>query len=186
MERCYLPEEIEGDRVVLRRHRPALAELMFSYIEKDRERLARFLTWVEFTQTLEDEQSYISLASVKWESFEVFDYGIFDKISGFYMGNIGVHQISWENECCEFGYWILGQFEGKGFVVDSVAALERACFLAGFHRLEIRCSSNNLRSARVPERRGFSLEGRLVQNRVESGEHYDTLIYGKLNPNQGA
>lgn len=180
MDRCHLPEQIDGDRVILRKHRPELAELMFSFIEKDRDRLARYLPWVEFTQSIEDERSYISLALVKWEAYEVYDFGIFDKISGFYMGNIGVHHISWENECCEFGYWILGQFEGKGFVADAVSTLERACFAAGFHRIEIRCSSNNLRSAKIPERRGFKLEGRLAQNAIELGERRDTLIYGKL------
>ncbi len=55
MDKHHLPELIPGSRVELRRHRPELAELMFSYVDRDRERLARFLPWVEFTKTLEDE-----------------------------------------------------------------------------------------------------------------------------------
>jgi ribosomal-protein-serine acetyltransferase len=180
MEKSHLPEVIEGSRITLRKHRPELAELMFSYVDRDRARLAGFLPWVEFTRTLEDERSYISLARAKWEIHELYDYGIFENTSGYYLGNIGVHNIAWEHERCEFGYWILGDFEGKGYVSEAVTRLEQACFQLGFHRVEIRCSSRNLRSARVPGRCGYTLEACLREDVWEEEGWRDTLIFAKL------
>lgn len=68
------------------------------------------------------------------------------------MGNLGVHTISWENDRREIGYWILGQFEGQGYMTEAVDAVTAELFRHGFNRVEIRCSSLNSKSAGVPER----------------------------------
>ncbi len=48
----------------------------------------------------------------------------------------------------------------------------------GARRVEIRCDSRNLPSARVAERAGFLLEGELHNNEVSTdGEPRDTLIF---------
>ena len=44
------------------------------------------------------------------------------------MGNSGVHIAQWESRCCELGYWILGDFEGQGYMSEAVTALESAPF----------------------------------------------------------
>ncbi len=96
------------------------------------------------------------------------------------MGNIGVHTIVWEHGRCEIGYWLLGDFEGRGYMSEAVLALEQACFLHGFHRVEIRCSSQNLRSARVPRRCGYTLEACLREDAWENHQWRDTLVFSKL------
>jgi hypothetical protein len=63
---------------------------------------------------------------------------------------------------------------------EAVSALEKACFDLGFHRVEIRCSSKNVRSASVPEKCGYILEGKLKEDVFEMGDKRSTLIYGKL------
>jgi RimJ/RimL family protein N-acetyltransferase len=51
----------------------------------------------------------------------------------------------------------------------------------GARRVEIRCDSRNLDSARVAERAGFALEGTLHNNEVGTdGTLRDTLIYARL------
>ena len=51
----------------------------------------------------------------------------------------------------------------------------------GNRRLEIRCDSCNLPSARVAERAGFQLEGELRNNELDtSGHPRDTLVYTKI------
>jgi len=96
------------------------------------------------------------------------------------MGNAGVHSISWENHRCELGYWILGSFEGQGYMAEAVATIEATCFKRGFNRIEIRCSSLNERSASVPKRLGYKLDGVLREEKVEAGRYRDTLVFAKI------
>lgn len=180
MERKEFPELITSPRLELRKHTQDLAETMYSYVDQDRERLRMFLPWVDMTRSVDDETAYIKMSHASWEKGTLFDYGLFERETGTYLGNIGVHNIAWAHDRCELGYWILGKFEGKGFVSEAVEALEKVCFGMGFHRVEIRCCSINPRSAAVPRRLGYSLDGTLKENTIEQGNYRDTLVFGKL------
>lgn len=153
---------------------------MFLCVDQDRERLRKFLPWVDGTRTLEDEKAYIQMTLEKWESGQLFDYSIYLKADGAYLGNVGIHSIFWEHDRCEIGYWILGRFEGQGYMSEAVRALEATCFETGFHRVEIRCSSKNVRSASIPERLGYRHEGTLREDSLEKGVRRDTLVFAKL------
>jgi RimJ/RimL family protein N-acetyltransferase len=156
--------------------------MMFGYIDKDRERLRRFLPWVDATKSVQDTINFIKMSHEKWNAGELFNYGVFNKERNIFVGNIGLLAVKWEHECCEIGCWIAEEFEGKGFISDAVTALEIACFEKGFHHIEIRCNPLNKRSASVPIRLGYHLDGTLVQNAIEMGRHRDTSVFGKINP----
>lgn len=180
MEFKHLPESISTPRLILRKHRRDQSEIMFQLVEQDRQRLREFLPWVDLSQKAEDTLAYIEEALEKWKNYQLYDYGIFRSEDSTYMGNIGVHNINWDQQRCEIGYWIAGPFEGKGYMSEAVRALEQACFKAGFHRVEIRCSAKNLRSAAVPQRLGYHLDGCLRQDSIEHGKFRDTLVFSKL------
>ncbi len=180
MEHRKFPEVINTERLILKRHAEDLSQTMFDYVDQDRERLRRFLPWVDHTKTVDDELDFIRMTRAKWDKHELFDFGIHRKSDNLYLGNLGVHTISWEHQRCELGYWILGQFEGQGYMSESVQALHNAAFEVGFHRVEIRCSSSNLKSASVPERLGYHLDGVLRQQAIEQGQYRDTMVFSKL------
>lgn len=180
MEKVYLPNEILSERVILKRHSTDLASQMFQYVDKDRARLRKFLPWVDTTKTLEDELNYIKFANDQWDKHLLFDYGIYRKSDILYMGNCGVHTISWSHNRCELGYWILGDFEGQGYMSESVQALEKVLFEVGFNRVEIRCDPANLRSARVPQKNNYQFEGILKQNFIHDDRYVDTKVFAKL------
>jgi ribosomal-protein-serine acetyltransferase len=184
MDKKPFPERLTSERVVLKKHDLSLAQTMFTYVDRDRERLRVFLPWVDLTRTVEDELVYLRKAQQDWADGMIFDYGIFNAATGVYMGNAGVHTIRWEHDCCELGYWVFGDFERKGFVSEAVTLIERTCYQLGFHRIEIRCNAKNERSASVPRRLGYQLDGVLRGNAVEHGHYRDTLVFGKLNPSQ--
>ena len=181
LKRTPLPDFLISPRVLLRRHETDFAALMYAAVDQDRARLGVFLPWVEQTKKLEDTIGYIKMAREKWDSGELFDYSMFLEKGGAYVGNIGIHTISWDHRRCEVGYWILGAYEGQGLMAEALRALERALFAVGFNRVEIHCSSANARSAGVPRRGGYRLEGQLRQDRIESNGYTDTLIFGKLS-----
>lgn len=180
MDNKFFPEEIVGERIVLRRHEASLAQTMFDYVNKDRARLRVYLPWVDSITTVDDEAKYIDFANDCWNKFTMFDFGVFRKSDNVYMGNVGVHSIQWKSEVCELGYWILGDFEGRGYVSEAVRALERAAFALGFERVEIRCSSVNFKSAAVPMRSGYTMEGCLRSNGSVNGRRVNTFVFSKI------
>lgn len=182
LEPQSLPESIATERLLLKKHEQSLASQMFAAIEIDRARLRKFLPWVDLSSEEIDSYKYILSCQENWENQSRFDYGIFLKESGEYMGNVSLLSIGWRHYRAAFGYWILGKFEGKGYMTEAVKALEEVCFQIGFHRIEIRCSSENERSASIPKRLGYVLEGHLKEYSIVNGKFHDTLIYGKINP----
>src|SRR5258707_15252529 len=123
MEKQPFPEWLEGERLILKKHARDEAERMFQYVEQDRPRLRRFLPWVDATTTVADEARYIDEALIKWDACSMFDFGLFRKSDHLYLGNFGVHSIVWKHERCRLGYWILGDFEGQGFVSESAGGV---------------------------------------------------------------
>jgi RimJ/RimL family protein N-acetyltransferase len=180
MKATPLPEQIAAERITLKKHSLEIAEQMFGYVDQDRERLRVFLPWVDSTRSVEDERGYIKMTHDKWASNELFDFGIFRNSDSLYLGNCGIHSIAWPHNRCEIGYWILGAFEGQGFISEAVRALEKTLFEIGFNRVEIHCSSSNARSASVPRSNGYQLEGTLRQDAIENGTYRDTFVFAKL------
>ncbi len=176
MQKNHPREELVGTRLVLRKHDPGLAAPMYDHVDHDRARLRLFLPWVDLTRSVKDEIDYIEMTSEAWNNHAVFDYGLFRKPDGAYMGNCGVHTIHWQERRCEIGYWILGVFEGQGYVSEAVRVLESELFRLGFDRIEIRCDAKNARSAAVPRRNGYHLD-KVV--RKEGEGQRDTLVFAK-------
>jgi ribosomal-protein-serine acetyltransferase len=96
------------------------------------------------------------------------------------MGNIGVYEIDWENECCKIGYWILGRFEGNGYVRESVVCLERVLFDMGFNRVVIMCEEENQRSRKIPLSLGYTLEGTLREYVKRDDRFMSHEVHSKL------
>jgi ribosomal-protein-serine acetyltransferase len=180
MDIAFPQERFEGSRIVLRRYELADAEAMFAAIEADRPRLRTFLPWVDLIRVPADEETYIRSAALQWMEGRLFDFGIFARDTGAYLGNIGVHTISWIDERAELGYWLSSAGEGKGLMTEAVALIEAELFRLNFHRIEIRCNDANARSAAVPRRAGYVHEGTLREDVIEHGQRRNTMVWGKL------
>jgi RimJ/RimL family protein N-acetyltransferase len=180
MEKQYLTELIEGERVTLKRHSIDLAQKMYQYITDDKERLARFLPWPNNINSLEDETSFIRNCNESWDNYQGVHYGIFRNSDNEYMGNISAFSFIWSKCSCEIGYWILGKFEGKGYMSDAVKLLEKKLFATGFNRIIICFDPQNKRSGSIPRRLGYSFEG-ISREALKIGDTFNNLeVYSKL------
>jgi ribosomal-protein-serine acetyltransferase len=178
MNKHYPREVLKGPRVELRKHELGVAREMFRLVDADRVRLGRFLPWVAGMHSVAEEEEYVRFSHVEWEEYRLFDYGIF--VAGRYVGNCGAHTIAWEHDRCELGYWLAGEAEGKGIMSEAVRVLEGELFRLGFHRIEIHCDPENVRSAAVPSRNGYTLEATLRDHKVEQSRRRGTMIWAKL------
>jgi ribosomal-protein-serine acetyltransferase len=178
----YFPELILGRKTTLKKMELANAKLMFDSVIKDRERLAAFLPWVPFIQSIEDETRFIKGTHEEWSQSQSFHYSFFDSKTGKYLGNLGHHTVSLENHSCEIGYWILGEAEGKGLMKDATEALIRETLKLGFHRIVICCEPANKRSANIPKALGFTYEGCLRDEKLmKEGRYRSTDVYSLLS-----
>lgn len=180
MDKIYLKETLDGVNIILKRHEIELAQKMFEYICKDRERLSQFLPWPKHVKTIDDEIKFIEDSIDAWEKYTSAAYAIFRKNDNEYLGNIGAFNFDWNHDSCEIGYWILGDFEGKGYIREAVQILEDELFFIGFNRIVVLIKEENQRSKTIPKSLGYTYEG-ILRDLRKSDEGYVSLeIHSKL------
>lgn len=78
----------------------------------------------------------------------------------------------------ELGYWLAEEYWGQGIMSKAVKQLCGQAFEAfDIVRIYAEPFSNNARSARVLEKAGFVLEGRLKNSIYKNGEIADSFMY---------
>jgi ribosomal-protein-alanine N-acetyltransferase len=80
----------------------------------------------------------------------------------------------------QLGYWLGEEFWGRGIMTEAVSEFVIYCFKKfPLHRIYAEAYANNLASARVLEKAGLVLEGRLRKNVVKDGKVLDSLLFAK-------
>jgi RimJ/RimL family protein N-acetyltransferase len=99
-----------------------------------------------------------------------------------HIGTIGLHNLDWKNRSTEVGLFI-GRKDlwGKGYGTAALRALVGFAFAElNLHRVWLRVFETNPRARRSYEKTGFTLEGRLRQDRFHGGRYHDTLVLSLL------
>ncbi len=82
----------------------------------------------------------------------------------------------------ELGYWLGEPFWGRGIMTDAVrAVVEHGFSELGLLRIYAEPYAGNLGSARVLEKAGFELEGRMRAGVFKDGRILDQLLYSVVN-----
>lgn len=154
------------------------ADELFALVDANRERLRKWLPWVDHNNSAQDSREFIERSLEKTAAQEELTYGIWsnERIAGV----VGVF-LRAKAPTAEIGYWIGSEFEGRGLITKSVAALLPDLFeTRDLNRVEIQCAPANLRSRAIPERLGFQLEGTLREADRLYDRFVDNCIYGLL------
>jgi len=171
--------QLHESELTLRILESADVPALFALIDADRERLGRFLPWVEETRTERDTLRFIDDAADERRRRRSLVLGI--AVRGALAGTIGLHYVDWFDRSAEIGYWIASGLEGCGYVTRATRQLIGVAFgAAGLHRLVIRCAIDNARSRAVAERLGFQLEGSLRQAQWIAGRFVDQHLFALL------
>jgi RimJ/RimL family protein N-acetyltransferase len=177
--RLELPEQLEGERVVLRPWQESDARGLWEAVESSREALGEFLPWVPEYRSPEDAAPTIRRMRARWITREDLVVGIFDRASGRPLGGTGLHRINWRIRAFEIGYWLRTSAVGNGYVTESVRILTRFAFEElEANRVEIRMDVRNVRSRAIPERLGYIYEGCLRQSAADvHGQPHDVDVF---------
>ena len=82
----------------------------------------------------------------------------------------------------EIGYWLGEPFWGQGIATSAVVTLTEFAFdnLVDLERIQAHVFSSNPASARVLEKAGYGLEGRLRRSVFKNGQLLDQWVYARL------
>jgi RimJ/RimL family protein N-acetyltransferase len=175
-----LPSELRGSRVLLRPYRGDDAEEVFAAIDESRDHLRPWVTWVDNNRTVDEVRDFCIRSQASWLLRTELALGVFDAVSGRYLGGTGLHNLDWELRAFEIGYWLRVTAIGHGYATESTRLLvDFAQSFLRARRVTLRCDARNEASRRVAERAAFVLEGRLRNVTIRpDGVVSDDLVYG--------
>jgi ribosomal-protein-serine acetyltransferase len=170
-ERIELP-----DGAFLRLFVPEDADEVFATVDRERDRLRRWLPWVDDSRRPDDTRRFIE-ETIATDGRE-YAYGIW-AADGF-AGAIGLHTDP-GNRSAMIGYWIDEEHEGRGLVTKASRALTEVAFRdLAMYRVWLTADPSNVRSCAVAERLGFVREGVHRGDTLHDGTFRDTVVYAIL------
>ena len=149
-------------------------------IQKNSHHLNRWLPWA--TSDYDDTKSLDLINRYMKRLAE--DQGML--IGLFYQGQLAgwlcFREWDRRNQIAEIGYLIGEDFQGKGLIGRAVEAMITFAFTdLGMNRVEIIMDVENVRSAAVPQRLGFTLECTRKQGAINNGQKRDLYVYVLLH-----
>lgn len=174
---------IETERMIIRCYKPEDAITLNQTVKLNMSHLLPWMPWVKAEcDSIEQKIERIRKFRGEFDLGHDYLYGIFDKTDQKMIGSIGLHTRP-EGDAREIGYWISVENINKGFATEAVSALTRVGFdVALLSRIEIHCSTDNIRSITIPKKNHYTLEA-VLKNRISDahGNVNDKMIWTLFN-----
>jgi RimJ/RimL family protein N-acetyltransferase len=174
-----LPDELLGERVLVRPYRPGDGQAVWEAVDESRERLRPWLPWTDTHRTPADSEAFVRRSWGNWAVRSDLIVGVWERETGRYLGSSGIHPRDWDVRWFEVGYWLRTGAEGHGYITEAVGLLLKLAFeTLHADRVDLRCDTRNTRSAAVALRLGFIHEGTQRQScRAPGGDLRDMMIF---------
>jgi ribosomal-protein-serine acetyltransferase len=151
---------------------------MTELIVRNQARLARWEPWAEQPATLDGTRAYIRAALEDFVRGRQISTIIAVDAGRVFVGRCGM-RINPQLGLGDIGYWIDGEYEGRGIAGRAARALITAVFdEVGLSRVDLRTSVGNTRSRALAERLGFTFEGVLPRGLQFMRRADDVALYG--------
>jgi ribosomal-protein-serine acetyltransferase len=153
-----------------------LSQEIYDLIDKDRDYLGQWLSWVPKVQSCDDvKQNLRDRIDGYNTGTSASFYVVYNNVI---VASVGFITINKNDKKGEIGYWISSQYQGKGIVSKSV----KACISYGFEKLAlnkiiIQCARGNSRSINLAGKLGFGIEGVLKEDRIRNNRYHDTFYF---------
>jgi RimJ/RimL family protein N-acetyltransferase len=178
------PIRFETERLIVRRYEAGDGAWYFAAGQKNRLHLEQYESGnvILSLKSAEEAENAIQGMLGDWAAGNCFFLGAFEKDSGEFAAQIYIGATNWDIPEFEVGYIADQDHEGKGYVTEAL----KGCLVFLFKNLKaervwLECDDTNLRSRRVAERSGFTLEAHFRQNKLHpNGSTSGTVVYGLL------
>lgn len=150
---------------------------LFDLVDRSRGYLEEWLPWVKNTVDVDSELSFIRNSMQRMEFGIGIDMGIWFR--ELLAGVIGFNNIDLNNMKGTIGYFLGERFQGRGIMITSCRTLVNYGFhKLNLHKIVIRCATENMKSRRIPEKLGFTVEGTLREEELLTKGYVDHHYYG--------
>jgi RimJ/RimL family protein N-acetyltransferase len=154
------PEQLETQRLVLRRYLPNDAEALLTLVGANLDLLRREFVQLAGLASKVESQSFITEKSDQWTTARTFCFGIWHKSTGELIGQLQVKNVTWEIPSAELGYFIGTAWHRLGYATESVQQILRVAFeQLSFERIFVRILPGNRESFALAKKLGFREEG---------------------------
>ncbi len=174
---------IQTSRLVVRCWDPRDAAMLKKAIDANLDHLRPWMDWAQDEpRPLEPKIEMLRRARAQFDLNQDYPFGIFNPEETRVIGGGGLHTRIGIG-ALEIGYWIDQEFINQGLATEAAAALTRVAFeVEEVRRVEIHCDPNNVRSARIPKKLGFTLEVVRRKFLYQGGDRFrDTMIWTLLD-----
>lgn len=170
--------ELQGGKLCFRTLDTRDTKAVHSYASD--QNVKRFIGW-PLMKTMDETRGYIE-EMLRREAVGTHLYAsIVLKETGAHIGTAMIFNFDKEANQAEVGYVFHSSSWGKGYGTEAVALMCAFAFdFLNLHKLNARVVDANIGSARVLEKNGFQLEGRLRDHHFIDGSYYDSLLFGRL------
>jgi RimJ/RimL family protein N-acetyltransferase len=177
-----IPERFESNRLLIRAPLWEDGVKMNEAIKESIEELRPWMAWAQTLPTIEESEAGMRRARLQFLDRSDLMLLLFHKETGQLVGSSGLHRIDWQSRKFEIGYWVRTSAGNQGYITEAADAITNfAIYELQANRIEIRCDDRNVRSARVAERLGFTLEGILRNDTCDvQGLLRNTKIFAKV------
>jgi len=158
------PERIDiGGGALLVRCRTDRSAAAVAAVNTSLDHLRPWMAWAGAPTTEAAMATFFAASEELWEQRRDFGYSIVDPADTVVLGGCGLHGRLGPHGL-EIGYWVHVDHIGQGLATAASRGLtDAALSIEGIDRVRIQCVEDNVRSARVPAKLGFTLEGVSVQ-----------------------
>jgi RimJ/RimL family protein N-acetyltransferase len=172
--------ELRTERLVLREIRSDDWPAVLAYHRDPR--YLRYYAWTEDRSEAEVRAFVDMLAALQHEQpRRKFQLAITLPGDDTLIGNCGIRRKDANDFEGDIGYELNPEHWGCGYATEAARTMVAHGFeQLGLHRVSSWCIADNAASARVLDRCGLRLEGRLRDNEHFKGRYWDTLLYGLL------
>lgn len=142
--------------------------------------VSRFIGW-RLMDTLEDTSNFIQVMLKREEDQTHLYASVVLKETSEVIGTVMLFAFDKEANKAEIGYVFHKDYWGKGYGSEGLALLSDHAFQKlHLHKLHAAVVDVNIGSARILEKNGYVLEGRLKDHYFIDDIYYDGLLYGKI------
>jgi len=171
--------EFDGKRVSIRPLKYSDAPEIYENV-RDKE-IVRWTVSIPHPYPKDGAVKFIRKARYNITKKKSYPFGLVLKETGRVTGVIELMAIDWKNKNAELGYWLGRKYWGKGLMTEAARLILEFGFRGlKLHRIYATLFEENTGSARILEKSGFKLEGRMREGRYRYGRWHDTLRYGIL------
>ncbi len=144
------------------------------------EEVSRFIGW-KLMKSLEETREFVETMIKREEAGTHMYASVVLKAAQAVIGTVMLFDFDREANQAEVGYVFHKSYWGRGYGTKSITLLTDFAFdTLKLHKLHASVVDANIGSARILEKNGYILEGRLQDHFFIEDNYYDSLLYGKI------